>query len=175
MRKSIAVAALLSAAALAGALACVPPPTTPDPPGNTTVNVNQNVNIGQGGPGASPSPGAGGAVAAVGIGKVAGAETCPVGTPPSNRVDAVKVSCTAFLTCSPRNAQGQELFEGIPLAPEQFEVISGHQYVSISPHGSNQYNLDATGVAATPDGVRVLFQCRVAGVTSPPFPLVVVP
>lgn len=165
-------AAVIALGILLLLIGCVPPPTEPD--GGTNVNTNVNVNINPGG-GSSPAPGTPGTVASVGIGKVSGAETCPVGTAPSGRGDAVKVGCAAFLTCSPKDSTGKELFEGIPQAPESFEVISGAQYVIVGPHGSNAYNLDATGRTATPDGVRVLFQCRVAGITSQPFPLVVVP
>ena len=163
MRKLLALAAV---AALVVVSCNWPPPTGPD--GGTTVNVNQNVTIGQPDPNASPSPG--GSVARVGVGKVA--ETCPVGTQPSGLGNALRVGCTAFLTCSPYSASGQELFDVaiIGVAPESFEAISGGSVVQVGPHGSNPFNLDTLGLKAG----SASFQCRVRGVTSPPFTLSVV-
>lgn len=166
-QKLLTAAALIACAALA-IVGCQPYP--PTGPSNTTVNQNVNVNVGQ--PGASPSPGAGGSVARVGIGKVSGGESCPAGTQPSGLGDSVRIGCTAFLTCSPYSASGQELFDLaiIGAAPEKFDATSGGSLVQITPHASNGYNLDVKGLAKG----AVAFTCTVKGVTSPTFTLNVI-
>ena len=159
------IAAMLSAAAVA----CTP--TEPSPGGDVNVNQNVNVNVGQPNPTASPSADPRGTVARVGIGKVA--ET-PATTNQScsGRGDAVKIGCTAFLTCSPFTAAGVELFNeaDIGTAPEKFSIDAGTEFASQAPHGSNAFNIDVTG--NRPGSVTI--SCKVRGVTSPPFLLQVV-
>lgn len=158
---------VIALGALLMLLGCVPPPTEPD--GGTTVNQNVNVNVG-GTPGASPSPGAGGAVARVGIGKFG--ERCPAGTAPSGNGAGVRVGCTADLTCSPYNANNQELFDLtiIGAAPTSFAAVSGQDNASFQQSGANPYNGEAVGRRA---GTLTL-SCTVKGVTSQPFLLSVV-
>lgn len=170
-RTSFKLAIVAGLLTLAGAVACTP--TEPSPPSQINIDIhNDNQNNNGGGPTASPSPGAGGAVARVGIGKVSGGESCPPNVQPSGRGDAVKVGCTAWLTCSPYNAQNIELFNepDIGTAPETFALVSGSEFATAGPHGTNQFNLDATGRAPG----AASFSCRVRGVTSPPFVLQVV-
>lgn len=149
------------------AFGCVPPPTEPD--GATTVNTNVNVNVG-GQPGASPSPSAGGAVARVGIGKFG--ERCSAGVQPSGNGAGVRVGCTADLTCSPYNANNEELFDLtiIGAAPTSFAAVSGQDSATFVQSGANPYNGEAVGRRA---GTLTL-QCTVKSVTSPAFTLTVV-
>lgn len=154
------------AVALLVLVGCERGPTTPG-----DVNVNVNVNVGQPTPAPSSSPEAGGTVSRVGVGKVAGAESCPANVQPSGRGDAVRVGCTAFLTCSPYDSANRELFDpaSIGTAPDSFGLVGGDA-VTVAPHGTNPFNLDAKGERAG----TVSFACKVRGVQSPPFVLAVV-
>jgi hypothetical protein len=159
-----------------GAVSCTPQPTDPSQINIDIHNDNTN-NNGQGGPGASPSPGGPSTIARVGIG-VFGEGNCDAGKVPAGAVrdNDVRVGCVANITCSPFDAQGNELFTGIPPSPSRFVAISGEGTVVRSSTPSNPYNLDVKGLAP---GVAV-FECEVGGVSSNaaangPFRLTAVP
>lgn len=150
------------------AFGCVPPPTEP---GDIVINnTNTATNNSGGNPTASPSPGAGGSVASVGIGKFG--EACPAGVAPSGLGDSVRVNCTAFITCSPKSASGQEIFDLgiIGPAPESFVATEGNDQSVTVQVASNPYNLDVKGKAKG----TAKFQCRVKAITSPTFTLNVI-
>ena len=133
-------------------------------------NTNTNTQGGTPSPAPSSSPDATGDVATVGIGKFG--EACPAGTAPSGIGDAVKVGCTAFITCSPRDAEGREIFNLQIIGPEptEFRAVEGEGTTVRSQVPSNPYNRDVLGIAT--GAARYL--CTVKGKTSPSFTLRVV-
>lgn len=164
---SVLIGALAIAAAAVATTSCTPYP--PTQPSSTTVNQNVNVNVGN--PSGSPSPGQGGSVARVGIGKFG--ERCPANVKPSDNGAAVRVGCTADITCSPFSASGQELFDSaiIGFAPDSFQAVSGQDNATFQQSQQNAFNGEALGKRA---GTLTL-ACTVKGVTSQPYSLTVVP
>ena len=83
-----------------------------------------------------------------------------------------QVGCTAFITCSPRDAEGREIFNLQIIGPEptEFRAVEGEGTTVRSQVPSNPYNRDVLGIAT--GAARYL--CTVKGKTSPSFTLRVV-